>query len=744
MSFRTVAAFAGLLAAVLVPAVSHAEKLTLDRVFSDPDLSGPRARSVKLSPDGKLVTYLKAKAEDQEVTDLWAASTAGGAPYRLIDAGPLIPKGAELSEAEKSRRERQGVRTHGVVDYDWDEEGRFILVPVEGDLWLFTLKGSRLSRLTQTPGDEMDAKVSPHGRFVSYVRDDNLYVIPSNGGAERALTEGGSETRSWATAEFIAQEELDRDTGYWWSPDEKRIALTHVDTTGVDVVPRVDIGASGSTVVEQRYPRAGRPNAVVELYVEDVAGGARVKVDLGGDPDIYLAHADWSKDGSVLYVQRLTRDQKRLDILAVDPRHRRLARDPQRDRPALGRRDPRLSRPEGRRLPVVVGALGLAARLSVRRGRQAGAPGHLWRLAGRRRRRRGRGARAGDLHRREGQSHRAARLCASYRKAGPPVALTAAGGWWSADVAKTGGVFVGGYEDPLTPPRTGVYGRDGKFTRWVEENRLAPGHPFYPYAGGLRAPAYGTIKAADGEDLWWKMRTPAGFDPTKRYPVILQVYGGPTGHDVAKEWNSRPTSSTWTPGSSCSAWTTAGRPTARSPSRRRLDRHLGGVEVTDQIAGGNYLKTLPYVDPARIGVTGWSYGGYMTLMLLTAPDTPFAAGVSGAPPTDWTLYDTAYTERYMGTPADNAAGYAASEVTARLDRLRPGSLLLMHGMADDNVIFENSTRLMAALQARAIPFELMTYPGLRHRAGWRLAQRKHRDAATLEFFERKLGSPASP
>ena len=743
MSFRTAAALAGLLIAALSPALARAEHLTLERVYSSPDLSGPRAREVKLAPDGALVTYLKAKTENREITDLWAVSTHGGAPYRLIDAGPLIPKDVALSEAEKSRRERQGVQTHGVVAYDWDEQRRFILVPVEGDLWLFTLKGRKLSRLTQTPGDEIDAKVSPKGGFVSYVREDNLYVTPSGGGAERALTTDGVETKSWATAEFIAEEELDRDTGYWWSPDEKRIALTHVDTTGVDIVPRVDVGAHGATVVEQRYPRVGRPNAVVDLYVEDTASGARVKVDLGSNPDIYLARVDWAKDGSVLYVQRLTRDQKRLDILAVNPATGA-------SRVILSETSPHWIETTDDLRPLKTGGfLWSSERSGYRHLYLYAADGTLVRQVT-----------SGDwpVDAVAGVDEATGRVifsaakdepierriyAASYRKPGAPTALTSAGGWWSATVAANG-VFVGTYEDPLTPPRTGVYGRDGKFAGWIEENRLASGHPFYPYAADLRAPAFGTIKAADGEDLWWKMRTPPGFDPAKRYPVIVETYGGPTGQEVRRNWNAPANQLYLDAGFILFTLDNRGSANRSVRFKTALDRHLGGVEVDDQIAGANYLKTLPYVDGARIGITGGSYGGYMTLMLLTAPGTPFAAGVSDAPPTDWTLYDTAYTERYMGTPADNVAGYAASEVTARLGGLKPWSLMLMHGMADDNVIFENSTRLMAALQAKAIPFEMMTYPGLRHRAGWGLPQRQQREAVTLDFFERRLGVTPAP
>src|SRR5262249_55800522 len=152
------------------------------------------------------------------------------------------------------------------------DEGRFILVPLDGDLYLADRAG-KARKLTRTPGDEIDAKVSPHGNYVSFVRDQNLVVMNLATGHEQALTTDGKGTIAWATAEFIAQEEMGRYTGYWWSPDEKRIALTRVDETGVDIVPRLDIGPEGVKVVPQRYPRAGRPNAVVELYVENVDGG---------------------------------------------------------------------------------------------------------------------------------------------------------------------------------------------------------------------------------------------------------------------------------------------------------------------------------------------------------------------------------------------------------------------------------------------------------------------------------------
>jgi dipeptidyl-peptidase-4 len=735
MRFVVVAALA---AGLFAGQAAAQQRLTAERIYASPDLSGPHARGVKLSPDGGAVTYIKVSARDLKVSDLWIADVKGGAPKLLIDGAALSPKGRVLSEAEKARRERAGVQTHGVVDYEWDDEGRYILVPVEGDLWLYSRKGGQVRQLTDTKDDEIDGKVSPKGGFVSFVRNDNLYVLPLAGGPERALTSGGEALKSWATAEYIAEEELERHTGYWWSPDEKHIALTYVDQTGVDVIDRPEVNATGATVVQTRYPRAGRPNARVELYVEDVASGAKTKVDLGADPDIYLARVDWSKDGRTLYVQRLSRDQKRLDLLAVDPATGaarpivtqtsphwvELSNDfkPLRDGTFLwsseadGERHLYLYAADGKLIRQVThGDWPVDALEGVDEGRGLALFGAS----------------------KDNPTER--RLYAvSYRAPAEPKALTPGGGWWTEDVAKTGGAFVGTYADARTPPQTALYKPDGTRARWIEENRLAEGHPFWPYAQSLRAPAFGQIKAADGEALWWSMRTPPGFDPAKRYPVIVQVYGGPAGALAKNDWADPADQLLLDAGYILFRLDNRSTPNRSVAFKTAFDRHYGTVEVDDQLAGATYLKSLPYVDAAHIGVTGWSNGGYMTLMLLTVPNSPFAAGVAGAPVTDWSLYDTAYTERYLGTPAQNPTGYKASDVVPRLPNLKPGSVLILHGMADDNVTFDHSTRVFAALQAQGTPFETMVYPGLRHRAGWTPANKMQRALMTRDFFDRKL------
>lgn len=218
------------------------------------------------------------------------------------------------------QRERARIGgSKGIVAYDWAPDGKSILVPLDGDLYLAGLDG-QVRRLTNTPGGELNPIVSPKGGYVSFVRDQDLWAMPLAGGEARALTKEGGGTVHFGEAEFVAQEEMHRFTGYWWSPDERYIAVERFDDAPVKVAVRAAIGAAGTKVYEQRYPAAGTPNALVDLYVMKADGSGRVKVDLGSNPDIYLARVDWTPDGSAMLVQRESRDQKTLDMLRVDPK----------------------------------------------------------------------------------------------------------------------------------------------------------------------------------------------------------------------------------------------------------------------------------------------------------------------------------------------------------------------------------------------------------------------------------------
>jgi dipeptidyl-peptidase 4 len=720
--------------------------LTPERVFSSPSLNGPVAKGVSLSPDGQLVAFLRSREDNVDVQDLWAAPTGEGEPYKLIDARALVPDAGELSEAEKARRERMRISARGVVEYAWDQQGRYILAPLEGDIFLASRADGKVRRLTETEADEIDAKVSPKGNFVSWVRDQNLVIYDLATGKETPITDDGAGLITWATAEFIAQEEMDRDTGYWWSPDERYIALTRVDESPVDVVPRFEITGGGATMVEQRYPRAGRPNALVELHVRDLQSGARVKVDLGANTDIYLARVDWSHDGKTLYVQRQSRDQKTLDLLSVDP--------------ATGASRVILSQkaeawvdlnndfhvlPDGRFIWSNEDSGWRHLYLYDRNGRQLRAITHgdypVKHLDGV-------NEQTGEVYftasMRDGKELPIEQQMfrASLNRTVDPVAVTPAGGWWNVSVNGPATAYVGNYSDPATPPQSALYRIDGTRIRWIEENRLDADHPFAPYVSRLRAPEFGTMQS-HGETLVWRMTTPPDFDPSKKYPVVMQVYGGPgTGAGVQKSWQPLTNQLLTEAGYIVFRVDNRGEGDRSQAFETSIYRRLGIPAVEDQALAAKWLKTLPYVDGDHIAVMGWSFGGFLSLLTLTDPDAGLASALAGAAPTEWSLYDTHYTERYMSTPQDNPDGYAATDILPRLDDLT-GRLLILHGMADDNVIFGNATRVIDALQAKSTPFEMMLYPGQRH--GVRGEPRQLQQWRTyLDFLDRTIGKRAEP
>ena len=327
----------------------------------------------------------------------------------------------------------------------------------------------------------------------------------------------------------------------------------------------------------------------------------------------------------------------------------------------------------------------------------------------------------------------------SYAHADTPRRITPAGGSWSVAVAKDGKSYIGGYSDPKTPPQTGLYAIDGSRLRWIEENRLGPGHPYHLYLDQHVTPEFGTLKAQDGSVLHYALLKPKDFDPAKKYPAIVKVYGGPHAEDVRRVWRDKTEQLYLGQGFVLFQIANRGGGGRGLKFAGALAGHLGSVEVEDQLTGLKWLKSQGYIDPARVGVQGWSYGGYMTLRLLTEPGAGFRAGAGGAPPSDWRLYDTHYTEQFMGKPQDREAAYTQSAILPRLDKLS-GRLLLMQGMADDNVIFANSTAVMNRLQELSTPFDLMLYPGQRH--GIRTPQRElHLFRTQMSFFKRELGGP---
>lgn len=704
--------------AVTMPVAAQAEgqaqspRLTLKRIYGNPALAGPAPRALRLSPDGKWLTSLRNRADEKERYDLWAVDTVTGAERMLIDSAKL-GSGAALSEAEKMQRERARIADYkGIVSYDWSPDARSILVPLDGDLYLAGLDGGT-RRLTDTVTSELDGTVSPRGGFVSFVRDQNLFVHDLATGVERQLTKDGGGTLSWGVAEFVAQEEMDRRRGHWWSPDESHVAVARVDESAVEVVTRAAIGADGTRVYDQRYPKAGTPNAKVDLYVMRADGSDAVKLDLDDDPDYYLARVDWAPDGKSLYIQWQNRAQTKLYLLKADIATRKIVPvieeeaktwlNLHEDFRAL--RDGSLIWASERDGYKHLFRWEKGSLTQLTKG-----PWVVQKLVGVDQGKRRLYYTANPDTPTEWQLY-----ALDYAKPGAkPSKLTEAGFDNDAAMDRSASRFIVTRSNQGQPPQTYLADSNGKRLQWIEQNAVTGDHPYAPYMAAHAVPSYGTLKAEDGTTLHYEVRTPK-LEPGKRYPVILQVYGGPNGgRQVSNVWEGGLPQYWVQQGWIVFSIDNRGTPDRGKAFEDHIYHHMGNVEVADQLKGVDWLKAQDFVDPKRIVVNGWSYGGYMVLKLLEKAPGVFAAGVSGAPVTRWELYDTHYTERYLGNPAKDPKPYQISDAIADAGKIRD-PLLLIHGMSDDNVVFDNSTALMAKLQQEAIPFETMVYPGQGHR-----------------------------
>ncbi|NCU11252.1 MAG: prolyl oligopeptidase family serine peptidase [Sphingomonadaceae bacterium] len=706
--------------AVTAPAAqAQAKALDFERVFASPSLNGAVPRGVKLSPDGRWLTLLRNRPDDRERYDLWGFDRRNGKWTMLVDSLKLS-SGKELSEAEKMQRERLRIGDlKGIVTYEWSADSQSILVPLDGDLYLARLDG-KVTRLTDSAGDELNPALSPKGGYVSFVRERRLWS--GKVGAEPAAVtpNEAAETVHWGEAEFVAQEEMARLTGYWWAPDDSRIAVQRFDDAPVGLVTRTAIGAEGTKTYIQRYPVAGSPNSLVSLFVMKPDGTGRVEVDLGPDRDIYLARVDWAPDGKVLYVQRQNREQTVLDLLAVDPltgKSRVVFSEKAADKSWIN-------------LTYNYRFLkdGSLVWWSERDGY-----GHLWLYRPKRHfdsqwlqltkgewvvtglvgvdEKSGRVYFTGTKDDRLAINVYALNLAnpAKIERLGEPGFVHA------ASMDKSGQTLLITRSSPTQPPQVFVADSKGQRLAWVEENRLDAGHPYAPFLPAHRTPTFGTIKASDGTVLHWRMITPV-MEPGKRYPVFFEHYGGPGSQQVTRAWGGGLEQAIVAKGYIHFRIDNRGSDNRGVAFESHLYRAMGGVEVEDQKAGALYLKDLPQVDPAKIATYGWSYGGYMTIKMLQADPGLYAAGISGAPVTKWELYDTHYTERFMGNPNKVPAAYAKANALDDAGKIQD-PMLLIHGMADDNVVFENSSMLISRMQAQAVPFEMMLYPGYTHRVG---------------------------
>ncbi len=690
--------------------MNDAPELSFERVFASPSLNGSSPRAAKLSPDGRYLTLLRNRDDDRDRYDLWGFDVSTGEWTMLVDSEAL-GTGRELSEDEKMQRERARVgNLKGIISYQWAGNGSGVLVPLDGDLYFAKLDGS-VQRLTDTEESELNPKLSGKGGFVSFVRDRQLWV--GEIGADAApITPKEADTIRWGEAEFVAQEEMGRLTGYWWNSADTRIAVQRTDESPVGIVTRAAIGATGTKVFDQRYPVAGSDNAIVELYVMDPDGGNRVKVDIGEETDIYIARVNWAADGS-LYVQRQNREQTVLDMLKVDPATgeseiwftEKAARD-----------DYWINLSNNYRFLADGTLLWWSERSGY--GQFYRFDGSEWTqltsgtspatsLVGINQETR-------ELFYQRTDDVLTQQIYRTFLDGETrPTRITDADYMNSASMDAKGRSLYVTRSKTDQPAQSYLADTSGDRLTWVEENALDADHPYTPFLASHVAPEYGTVKAEDGTDLHYMMLKPE-MEAGKKYPVFYYHYSGPGPQIVDKGWGGALAQAVVDKGYIYFALDNRGTANRGVDFEQPLYRAMGGVEVRDQKVGAEHLKTLDFVDGDKIALYGWSYGGYMTLKQLQADPGLYAAGISGAPVTKWELYDTHYTERFMGDPRIVPEAYEAASAIPDATKISD-PMLLIHGMADDNVVFENSSELISVLQEGNVPFEMMLYPGYTHR-----------------------------
>jgi dipeptidyl-peptidase-4 len=692
---------------------ANAENLTIERIHQSPSLSGSAPINIQISPDGQRVTFLRGKTANYNRYDLWEYHIPTGKTQILFDSDDLHTGPEFLSDEEKARRERLRVYGSGIITYDWSNDSSALIFPLAGDVYYFKIGDKKAKRLLETDAFETDIKFSPNGNFISYIREQNLYVMNVETGKEQAITTKGGGNIKYGMAEFVAQEEMSRMTGYWWSKDEKHIAFTKVDEGPVDEIVRSEIYADSIRTIEQKYPKAGTNNVHIELAIANLNNGQVRWVDLGDNKDIYLARAQWMNESTLTY-QTQSRDQQVLNLNAINidnGEQRTLLQETSNTWVNLnfdlgflsdnehfvwaserdGFKHLYLYRNSGELVRQItngdwvvegVNAIDETKGIIYFQGRKdTPLESHIYSVA----------LDGSNITR-----------------------LSDADQFHSATFSSDASVYVDSHSTANTPAQVSLHKSDGSMITWLDENKVDQNHPLYDFTDDWVKPEFGSIKAQDGSDLQYRL-----YKPTKlkgKHPVIVYLYGGPHAQMVTNSWGGDR-------GLLMQYWVNKGYVVFTLDNRGSYNRgkafedplfkKMGFVEVDDQITGVRFLRTLSYVDPQRIGVHGHSYGGYLTLMAMFKGGDYFAAGVAGAPVTDWRLYDTHYTERYMGNPKTDDQAYTDSSVFPYAKNLK-GDLLIYHGMADDNVLFTHSTMLYKHLQDLALPFEVMDYPGKKH------------------------------
>ena len=697
-----------------------AKELTLERLFSGPYLGGQTTRGIEWAPDGKRFSYIEVKRNGNDaVLELWTMDAASGERKVLVSAATL----KSVTQPEKAKTTQgTGLARVEADNYQWSPDSGSLLFIGTNSMVLLDLKTMAVKPVVSSEHEIEDPKFSPNGQWVSFSRDANLFAVSLASGETKTLTTGGSEEVLKGKLDWVYPEELDLRTAYWWSPDSSKIAYYEMDERPVTQYAIMDMSAPTGGTEYTRYPLAGQANPIVRVGVVPVTGGETKWMDTGTNTDVYLARVDWLPDSKQVAIQRLNRAQNQLDLLFCDVAsgasttaltetdkywinigddlyffsdNKRFLWSSER----TGYRHLYLYDNSGKQLAQLTnGDWGI----SDTGGFGPGAVNHP-----------GVDEKHGYVYFmtnkddvKETNLYRVSLNDKSLTR------ITKESGYNAANLSPALSGFVHSYSNAATPTRQELCRMDGTPVAVLNEGKV-PALTEYK----ISPLEFVQVTADDGTKLNASIIKPVNFDPSKKYPVYVSVYGGPHVQMVQNRWGGffflfhevlaqkgyvvfeLDNRGSW------------GRGHAFETP---IYHQMGKVELQDQVAGVKYLESLGYVDPARIGISGGSYGGYMTLEALFNASDVYKVGVAHAPVTDWKFYDTIYTERYMGTPQNNPEGYKASAPLNQAENLK-GKLMLVHGTGDDNVHFANSVALLNALiDSGRYPDQLMVFPGRGH------------------------------
>lgn len=687
------------------------------------------------TPDGDAVLFLRSEANSMR-RDLYRFDVATGEEQVLLRAQELADSEGPLPDAEAARRQRQRMVAAGIARYRLSRDGRLILAPLSGSLYVIERATKKITKLESKAGYPIDPRMSPSASHIAYVVDDDLYVTEVSSGEQRRLTTREGDKVHNGVAEFVAQEEMDRYQGYWWSPDSASLVYQRTDTSNVQVWHIADASRPSAKPKTWPYPQAGTANADVRLGVISIRGGDTVWIDWDRAQFPYVAKVVWKENAPLtILVQNRTQTVERL--LAVDTATGNTTQLLEERDDAWLNIDPSMPYwlKDGKHFLWTTERNGWW-QLELRRAdgaleRALTEPSFPYRGIAHVRD-------AGDAVYVMGnapddatQSH-VFRL--SMAPGSKPEQITDGVGMHSTQFSRNGAIYVHRRIGLSGDGTIGVFRANGQEIGQITSNAAKP-----PFDANVEL----THVQAGAHRYAALLVRPRDFDASRIYPVLVHVYGGPHSQMVTAT-GRRYLKNQWIAdhGFIVVAIDGRGTPNRGRAWERAVKGDLSTLSLDDQVAGLRALgEKYPELDLSRVGIWGWSFGGYMAAMgVMRHPDV-FHAGIAGAPVSDWHDYDTHYTERYMGMPDDNPDGYKKANVLTYADRLeRP--LMIIHGTGDDNVYVVHSLKLVDALLRAGKPYEFIPLLGKTHMVADPMT-RLRLEQRVLEFFIRHLGSKSA-